>query len=290
MQWLFLGIVKTIPIHNLENQHRLPKFEVLPWKKTVSKYDASLPHRHNYYEVLVFFKGGGKHEIDFCNYEIISHSLHFVCPNQVHVVRRQTGSDGLSLLFAAEFLDTNFKLPELDFYRNNNTPVLNLAESDFEPFKQLIEEIKAEFISDNKRKREVLQSLLQVFLIKVQRAYEQQHVAAPIVSVRSNAATHLAELIEKNYTQHWRAGDYARELGLGIIQLNNICKQHFSKSTEALIQERVVLEIKRALVYSDKAIKEICYDLKFEDPAYFIRFFKKHTGVTPSEYRKSVNE
>lgn len=283
--------MKQIPVHQLGKEIQQPKFEVALWKKSVSKYDVSLPHRHNYYEVLVFLKGGGVHEIDFTAYPIKSNSLHFVSGNQVHVVKRLPKSEGFSLLFGEEFTGGGFQLRELDFYKAGTTRALDLKAAEFAQFKPLLEEIKAEYFSNNKRKREVLQSLLQVLLIKAQRFYEQKGEGATTVNpVRGEFAVKLEQLIEQNYQQHWRAGDYARALNMSIIHLNNLCKQHFSKSTEALLQERLMLEIKRALVYSNKTVKEICFELNFEDPAYFVRFFKKNAGITPLEYRKSVQE
>ncbi|MFN8285338.1 MAG: helix-turn-helix domain-containing protein [Chitinophagales bacterium] len=281
--------MKQIPLHKLDTELRQPKFEVALWKKAVSRYDVSLPHRHNYYEVLVFLKGGGSHEIDFTAYPIKSNSLHFVSANQVHVVKRLPKSEGFSLLFAEEFLGANFQLRDLEFYKPGTERALNISSSEFKLFKNLLDEIHKEYFSENNRKREVLQSLMQVLLIRAQRYYEQLNsTALPAAQNRSQFSAKLEQLIEKNYHLHWRAGDYARALNVSLIHLNNLCKQHFSKSTEALLQERLMLEIKRALVYSNKAVKEICFELNFEDPAYFVRFFKKHAGVTPLEYRKSV--
>lgn len=281
---------KTIPTHELKAEAKLPKFEYLQWRKNVSKYDVSLPHRHNYYEVLVFTKGGGKHEIDFAAHKIKSLSIHFVAANQVHVVKRLPGSSGYSFLFSSEFTGADFQLADLAFYRAGNTRVLNLAKKNFEEVTALLSEVQSNFVADSKGRREEIRYLFQAILLKLQRLYMAQGNAVQQVPVKSKQAIQLESLIEQHYRQHWRAGDYAKEMRLSCIQLNSVCKQHFGKSTEAVIQERLMLEIKRALVYGDKSIKEICFDLNFEDPAYFIRFFKKHTGTTPLEYRKSVRE
>lgn len=281
---------KIIPTHELKGTAKLPKFEVLTWRKDVSKYDVSLPHRHNYYEVLVFNKGGGQHEIDFDAYKIKALSIHFVSANQVHVVKRLPGSDGFNFILSSEFTDADFPLSELAFYKPENLPVLNLTKKDFEEVGSLLDEVKRSYAADNKGRRSELKYLVQAILLKLQRLYLQQGNIKQPGPVKNKSAVRLQGLIEQSYTAHWRAGDYAREMNMSSIQLNAICKQHFGKSTEAVIQERLMLEIKRALVYGDKSIKELCFDLNFEDPAYFIRFFKKHTGTTPLEYRKSVRE
>lgn len=281
---------KNIPTHELKAEAKLPKFEYLAWRKNVSKYDVSLPHRHNYYEVLVFTKGGGKHEIDFEAHKIKSLSIHFVAANQVHVVKRLPGSSGYSFLFAPEFTDAHFDLSQLAFYKAENARILNLNKKDFEEVTALLAEVQNNFIADRKARREEIKYMLQATLLKLQRLYLAQSTSQQISPIKNKQALQLQALIEANYKLHWRASQYAAEMRTTSVQLNVISKQHFGKSTEAVIQERLLLEIKRALVYGTKSIKEICFDLNFEDPTYFIRFFKKHTGTTPLEYRKSVHE
>lgn len=282
--------MQSIPIHDFDAKNKSPRFEVSPWSKTISKYNAALPHRHNYYEALIFFKGKGEHEIDFTSYPFNPCSVHFVSAKQVHVVKRSPGSVGFSILFAKEFLPAGFPLHDFDFYKPGAHPVLKLTAKNFAAIKSLYDELREEYLSGNKMRREALQSLLHIFLVKAQRFYEAASGTVITPIRRDDFVEKLERLIEEKYNSHWRAGDYAQELNMSVTNLNTLCKQHFSKTTEVLIQERVLLEIKRLLVYSNSAVKEICYTLNFEDPAYFIRFFKKHTGLTPMEYRKSVSD
>ncbi len=279
--------MKTIPIHDFAQQQQSPKFEVDLWKKS-NKYDVSLPHRHNYCQALIFLKGGGKHEIDFNAYVIKSQSLHFVYANQVHVVRRAAGSTGFSIMFAEEFLPEGCSVRDFYFFKTGACPVMNLRAKDFSEIKATLESIQTEYFSHLAKKREVLQALFHVFLIQAQRLQDKTEKVQAVKSSKHEFAEQLEQLIEKNFQLHWRAHDYARPLNVSVTQLNFLCKQHFSKSTETLIQDRLLLEAKRLLVYSEKSVKEICFDLNFDDPAYFIRFFRKHTGITPLEYRKSV--
>lgn len=281
--------MQPIPIHDFEAGARAPRFEVSPWSKTVSKYDSSLPHRHNYYEALIFLKGKGEHEIDFIKYPFRPCSIHFVSANQVHVVKRSPGSMGWSILFAKEFLPQGFPLHDFDFYKQGAYPVLKLNAKNFAAMNALLKALREEFASTGKMKREALQSLLHIFLVKAQRLYEAASGKIKQTATKHDFVVKLEKLIEEKFSSHWRAGDYARAMNVTVSQLNALCKQHFSKTTEALIQERILLEAKRLLVYSNNPVKEICYTLNFDDPAYFIRFFKKHTGITPLEYRKSVN-
>ena len=282
--------MKTIPIYDIKPDQHTLEFEVEPWKKSISKYDTTQPHRHNYYEILVFLKGGGQHEIDFRHYRIKSKSLHFISANRVHEVKRTPSSDGFSLLFSDSFVPAISALHELDFYRPDADPVLNLTTEEFKELQYVLHDIRQEFKSV-KKDRAMLQSLLSLLLMKTQRLYGQKvkgetanHTDLPAIILE------FEKLVARHVYDHWRAGDYAKALHTGTGNLNSLCKQHYSRSTESVINDRLLTEIKRCLAYTDKSIKEICFDLNFDDPAYFTRFFRKKTGATPGEYRKNLDK
>ncbi len=281
-------IMKTIPVHDFPKGQLLPKFEVMPWNKDVSAYDATLPHRHNYYEMLVFLKGKGSHEIDFTTYAFKPLSLHFVASSGVHLVKREQGSEGFSILFTQEFLPPDYLIKDMSFYKANAIPVLNLNKAEFATLKPLLDELKIEYFSDKIYRPVVLKSLFALILIMVKRLYDKK-AGASAAPVKNEFVAKMEALIEANFAKHWRASEYARELNMSVANMSALCKQHFSKNTEKLVQERLLLEIKRLLVYSDKPVKEICYELNFDDPAYFIRFFRKNTGATPLNYRNALH-
>jgi len=79
--------MKNYPIHNFQedDESSIP-FQILELTKEGS-YDPSMPHRHNYYEVFVFNRGGGSHTIDFSSFPILNNSIHFVSPGQVHKIK-----------------------------------------------------------------------------------------------------------------------------------------------------------------------------------------------------------
>ena len=70
--------------------------------------------------------------------------------------------------------------------------------------------------------------------------------------------------------------------------MNRVVNEIYGKSVSDFINERVVLEAKRIIRLSPKSIKEISFELGFEDPSYFARFFRKHVGLTPVQYRKDL--
>ncbi len=96
------------------------------------------------------------------------------------------------------------------------------------------------------------------------------------------------KLLEKNYHKNWSVSKYALELNISTKTLNNIIKTKSGKTTSSLINDRIILEAKRKLSHSDAFVNQIGYDLGFQDPSYFVKFFKKHVNLTPSEFRNSI--
>jgi len=93
--------------------------------------------------------------------------------------------------------------------------------------------------------------------------------------------------VEQHYPEKKLPKAYAEMLFVTPNHLNAICTATAGKSAGELIRERVLLEAKRLLVNSQMSIAEIGYQLNFEDNAYFSRFFKKYTSVTPEAFRKT---
>ncbi len=93
------------------------------------------------------------------------------------------------------------------------------------------------------------------------------------------------ELIEEYYKEHLAITDYAQLLNVTDGRLNHICRTIANASSKQLIFERLVQEAKYLLSYTSLSIKEIAFDLGFQDPAYFTRFFLKYTAQTPKAYR-----
>ena len=95
----------------------------------------------------------------------------------------------------------------------------------------------------------------------------------------------LDTLVNRHLRDHHPAAFYAGHLGISVTHLNRIVKATTGQSTNALMSSRLIEQAKRDLVFTPTNIKQIAYDLGFNDPAYFSRFFTKETGSTPRQYR-----
>lgn len=150
-------------------------------------------------------------------------------------------------------------------------------------FKLLMEEFRR--AADTERDQ-ALQALIDLLAIEIGRM-EAEHLAVDTQQAR--AAQHLQQflrLIERDYLQHRSIDDYASELGITAPHLNQLCKQLTDHTALHLVHERLLLEAQRYLYYSAQRVSEIAYQLGFSDPAYFSRFFRRMTGLTPKAFRQ----
>ncbi|MFA5404841.1 MAG: helix-turn-helix domain-containing protein, partial [Ignavibacteria bacterium] len=97
-------------------------------------------------------------------------------------------------------------------------------------------------------------------------------------------------LVKENYKENQKVSDYSKFLSITPGHLNDTVRLYTGKNANSFIQERILLEVKRYLLYEDKTIKEISYGLKFKNPSYFSRFVKIHTGESPEMLKNSLRK
>ncbi|BAP31132.1 AraC family transcriptional regulator [Chryseobacterium sp. StRB126] len=129
----------------------------------------------------------------------------------------------------------------------------------------------------------VLKSLLKVFLLNLIRTSQHYFLNQDIHQKR---VYQFIMLMDEYYKTERRAEFYASKMGISEKRINQILKEKMNKTLTQLLHERVIVEADRMLISGELTIKEIAFDLHFEDPAYFSRFYKKQTGRTPEEFKK----
>jgi len=150
----------------------------------------------------------------------------------------------------------------------------------------LFEQIAVEFHEGGVATGAVLQWLTSAALAIVLRLNDDA-ARAGTGAARDIAAFHrFRALVEMHLAEHWPAPRYAAALGMSESRLNRICHAAAGKSALEVVQDRLTLEARRRLIHVAGPISSLAYELGFEDPAYFWRFFKRRTGMTPREFRK----
>lgn len=92
-------------------------------------------------------------------------------------------------------------------------------------------------------------------------------------------------LVDQHFRDHWTIRQYADTLGLSQARLNRLCQSFLKKNAQQMLHDRLILEAQRLLIYTSASSAMVAYELGFQDPAYFSRFFKRQTGLAPGKFR-----
>ncbi|WP_430817132.1 AraC family transcriptional regulator [Carboxylicivirga sp. RSCT41] len=254
------------------------------------------PHRHDYYTIIVVEKAlGGVHVIDFKEYSLDQAAVHFVYPGQVHQFLSQSKPNGYVLNFSATFLMKNGISEELidRVYLYNSygdSPPMPVNDQQLSMLFGIIEQMKTYQQGDNYFRYEALGALLKLFIINISGACTLSHLNAEYESGSNQLIRDFKKLIRKNYKNTHKVQHYAAELSVSSDYLNRFVKEKTGKSAKDYIQDKLIIEAKRLLLFSEMSSKELAYELGFEEPSHFNSFFKKHSGQSPIAFRKAVRE
>ena len=171
------------------------------------------------------------------------------------------------------------------FYGLPSPMVVHLSQEENRSFDLLHRVFIEEFGEHDGIQGEMLRMLLKRLIIKVTRIAKRQHLQEELPTQEYDLLREYNLLVEKNYKTHHQVQDYAALLYKSPKTLSNLFKKAGAKSPLRIIQDRIALEAKRLLRYTDKDVAEIAYEVGFTEASHFSRFFKKSVGTTPGDFR-----
>lgn len=251
-----------------------------------------LPHKHNFYHLVMFTQGGGSHSIDFENFPVKPYEIYFMIPGQVHSWDFEGFADGYIINFSADFfqsflLNPNY-LHRFPFFSGNAAEgVLSVPESYQQKLRMLFEEVMKEKSTAGSDADYLRTLILQIF-ISVNRFTPQK--TGGQINYNYILLNNFKNLIENHFLTLRLPREYAELLYVTPNHLNALCNDILGLSAGELIRKRVSLEAKRLLINLDLSVSEIAYRLNFNDNSYFSKFFKKLEGLSPEEFRKKAFE
>lgn len=242
-------------------------------------YESTSLHRHNYFELFFFQKGGGVHQIDFKEHQIEGHSMHIVTPGSLHRLERKAGTTGKVLLFTRSFLYSLIDFtPSKHLLLWQAKAIFSLSDREVEFVQMCLSQIEDELKVKRIERYKVLASLLQMLFVLLMRQAPEQ------ITAGQSLVDRFLERVELQFSTPKSASQYAAELDCSLNQLNQSLSLGGYLSAQATLIARKILEAKRLLVHTDWTSKEIGYHLGYNDPDYFGRVFKQHTGKTVSDF------
>ncbi|MEM7375478.1 MAG: AraC family transcriptional regulator [Bacteroidota bacterium] len=248
-------------------------------------------HVITFYEVLVISEGAGVYSLDNEQVPYQEGTVIVTLPNQIRTWNLHQPTKGFSFFFEGEFLNTFFRD---DVFLNRfaifdyNRPAIHttLDTTNFEKCLWIFEEVETEFHLLQGDSSHMLRSLLYYSISLIDRAFREQHQLTPL---DIHPAIYRFRRLLNQHILEWRTvGEYATALRLSHNQLNKLCKKHLLQTALQIIHERLMIEAKREVLFSDKTISEISALLNFSDVANFNRFFKKMTGQTANQFRQTA--
>lgn len=238
-------------------------------------------HRHaRLHQVLWIESGGGMASLDGAEHRLAPAKLINVPVGIVHGFRFDPGTSGLVVTLAAEMLDEALHAAE------GLRPVLNRPSLLPAPDGAVatMQALAAEFPGRDFARAQILRALAGLLLGQIARALSSdrpQPGRAPAPGLLSR----FEALIEAHYTDHWPVGDYAAALAVSPTHLSRVTRAATGRPASALIEERLIREARRNLVYTNLPVSTVAYALGFHDPAYFSRVFARATGLSPRAFR-----
>ncbi|MEM9050340.1 MAG: helix-turn-helix domain-containing protein [Pseudomonadota bacterium] len=237
------------------------------WTFTAHRHDAL----HQFFWIT---KGGGRTSIDGAPHGFGQATLIFVPRLTVHGFAFTPGTAGWVVTVPASL---DLPLPQ--------TPQILKVAGASEPtlVTGIFNTIAEEHGADRPARGQMLSAqaaMLAVWVLRTAQARE-----APRESARRRLMRRFTTLVEENYRAQWQVDTYAAALAVTPTHLTRVCREVTGKAASTLIQDRVMLEARRLLVYTRMRISQIAHALGFSDPAYFTRVFTARVRKTPTAFR-----
>ncbi|NEM97706.1 helix-turn-helix domain-containing protein [Pontibacter burrus] len=240
-----------------------------------------------YYNIFLL-EGSGAISIDFVEYTYSGKIALFTSPYQYITIASDTDLPIRQLAFHGDFYCIEYHKQEvacngLLFNNIYKQPFIPLFDNELDA---IFDKIRSETALNQPYSEPILRTYLQLILAIGSRIKRQQQDL--VTTLPPQPIEQFRELLELHFITHRSADFYAAELAMAPGTFAKKCKKYFGKSPLQLLQERVVLEAKKQLHLTHKSVKEVAAVLNFSDEHYFSRFFKKHTGVSPTVFREKV--
>lgn len=273
--------LRSFPRHEPDAPFYMTKLEKLVQEMA----GIDKPHAHTFYLVMWISQGSGTHTIDFKTYDVAAHQLYFLTPGQVHSWKLSSDTQGFNLFFDANFFKGRFgnRLYQYPFFHSHQHQPLLSAIPQLTLFADLLTYAYGEYEARQPNRMDVFLSFVHILLETASRLYHEQQIGPD--RRLYDRLRQFEELVERQFLTVREMSQYADQMNLTPNYLNYICRKLIGKTASQLWQERLLIEAKRLLTHTAESVKEIAFRMGFSDPSYFVRFFRKHTGQTPAEFR-----
>jgi AraC family transcriptional regulator, transcriptional activator of pobA len=254
--------------------------------------ELTTPHRTGFYHILWFKKGSPTHLVDFNPVKIKPNTLLFLNKDTVQGFDTKGNFDGKAILFTESFFckteaDTKFLRSSILFNDLFSVSQLQLQKSST-LFADLFQQMETELTnSKDYYQADILQNLLHNLLLHSDRERRKQNFTEIKKGADLDYVMLFKDLVENQFRKQKLVSSFAEQLRVTEKRLNQATSKVLDKPPKQMIDKRIMLEAKRLLAHTNESVKEIGFELGFDEPTNFIKYFRKHHNSTPVEFRES---
>ncbi len=252
------------------------------------------PLKSDFYRISIHIKGTLDMQIGLEHFKHVPQTIAFTHINQVFA-KRNISDDFLCyyILFKKDFLRELIAPSGIDdeflFYNSNGTPVFQLTKDELDAIVDLVLKMNDELTRQQTGMAKAIRMYLYLLLLQAKRSYERQG----LLTNANTGSTHslssrFQKLVGIHYLSKRKVSDYAQMLCVSANHLNRVVKESTGKTALDNIREMLAQEAKSLLQNTGSTVAEIAYQLGFNDPASFNRFFKSVVNQTPLAYRQQA--
>lgn len=274
-----------------------PHFHILRFKDHLEDIPMKTEGRKcNFFQIVISKGHNVDVMVDNVSFSAMEHSISFMAPLQTlstNVKSVESLGVGYMLAFTPEFLRvgaTNFELfTKFPFFNKNYSPIYFLKENEAHYF-QLIETIYTYFQEYSTENIEIIRSYLNILLYESRKSFLNGSIQNQTFNKRYNEIAFSFENLVIN-TSNKRIGlsYFSDKLNVSLVYLMECVKKSTGKTAKQIITEYLILEAQTLLLHSTQTIDKIAETVGYSSTSNFTLFFKKHTGVSPTKYRKQKN-
>ena len=241
-------------------------------------------HFHDFEELIIVTQGSMEHFIDFKMEVVHAPVACYVSTGKTHRLIPHQDMRGWVINYKTELIPDS----KLNFYSNfftfTNIPLSNgLCINRFISLCQIIQAESNQQFIDHATIRHLVNGLVSMIDAERKRSLPIENISRDSQITSFN---NFLKILEENYLRNEGVSFYADKMKMSERNLNTICKNNFQKSVSEIIETRKLIEAKRMLLYTDKTVSEIGYDLGYSEKSYFTRVFHAKMEITPSRFRE----
>ena len=284
--------MKTVQFHRPDGKKL--NIEIIRYSpEDLSRNKTPDRHRHAFHSVFFIIKGESRQEIDFQDYELTQNQVMLIPKGAIHWEKEIKGLSGYTILFKDDFFSTpqqQLLYGLLQYAVALGKLLIPINKEDLAAVKLYFELLMEEQNSfENQNHTFILQNLMLALLNKLEGLIQKLPHTNSFISYRQPFQRFI-QLVDSTYMQQNKLDFYASELNITQRKLNEIVKKVTGQTATNFIIDRIMLEAKRELCFSEKSVKEIAFELGYESQYYFSRIFKKRMGKSPDEFRLDYAE